>query len=124
MACIRFPADLAWSRKVLITRLGQPVWISGEVWPGQEEGLVVLALTPLEGSIHLVTNPEACISEHGPYHVSICQKSLYWFRLPYVHPSEPERPLCCFEYLCVHLSEVTELVITSMCPSVRGHCVG
>ena len=76
MACTRFPAELAWSRKVLIRFLGQPVRISVEVWPGQDDGLVVLVLTPLEGFIHLVTNSEACIDEYGPYHVSICQKTL------------------------------------------------
>ena len=72
----RFPDDQAWERKCAICEHGQPVQISAEVWPGEEGGLVVLSLTPLEGFIHLVTDPEACIREYGPYRVSICQKAL------------------------------------------------
>ena len=76
MACVRFTEDIASRRKDLICWLGQPVRVSVEVWPGAEGGLVVLSLTPLEGFIHLVADPEACIREYGPYHISICQRAL------------------------------------------------
>jgi hypothetical protein len=73
MACIRFSEESARRRKDLICWLGQPVRIDVETWPG---GLVVLTLTPLEGFIHLVADPAACIREYGSYHVSICQREL------------------------------------------------
>ena len=76
MACVRFDEDIASHRKDLICFLGQPVRVSVEVWPGTEGGLVVLSLTPLEGFIHLVADPDDCIREFGPYHVSICQREL------------------------------------------------
>ena len=76
MACIRFTEDIARQRKDLIRFLGQPVSVKVEVWPGEEGGLLVLALTPLEGFIHLVADPDDCISEFGPYHISICQRAL------------------------------------------------
>ena len=59
MACIRFSEESARRRKDLICWLGQPVRIDVETWGG----LVVLTLTPLEGFIHLVADPEACIKE-------------------------------------------------------------
>jgi len=76
MACIRFSEESARRRKDLICWLGQPVRIDVETWPGQEGGLVVLTLTPLEGFIHLVADPAACIREYGSYHVSTCQREL------------------------------------------------
>ncbi len=76
MACIRFSEESARRRKELICWLGQPVRIDVGTWPGQEGGLVVLTLTPLEGFIHLVADPAACIREYGSYHVSICQRKL------------------------------------------------
>ena len=76
MACIRFSRESAQHRKDLICWLGQPVRITVETLPGQDGGLVVLALTPLEGFIHLVADPADCIKQYGPYHVSLCQKAL------------------------------------------------
>ena len=76
MTCIRLPADIASHRKDLICWIGQPVRVKVETWPGEEGGLVVLALTPLHGFVHLVTDPEACVREYGPYHISICQRAL------------------------------------------------
>ena len=76
MTGIRFSEERAWRRKDLICWLGQPVRVDVETWPGQEGGLVVLTLTPLEGFIHLVADPEACIREFGAYHISICQREL------------------------------------------------
>ena len=76
MACVRFTEDIASHRKDLICLLGQPVRVKVEVWPAAEGGLVVLSLTPLEGFIHLVADPDDCIREFGPYHVSICQREL------------------------------------------------
>ena len=72
MACIRFSEESARRRKDMICWLGQPVRIDVEAWGD----LVVLALTPLEGFIHLVADPEACIREFGAYHISICQREL------------------------------------------------
>jgi hypothetical protein len=72
MAGVRFSEERAWRRKDLICWLGQPVHVNVETWGD----LVVLALTPLEGFIHLVADPEACIREFGAYHISICQKEL------------------------------------------------
>ena len=67
MTGIRFSEERAWRRKDLICWLGQPVRIDVET----RGGLVVLTLTPLEGFIHLVADPAACIREYGSYHVSI-----------------------------------------------------
>ena len=36
----------------------------------------MLSLTPLEGFIHLVADPDDCIREYGPYHISLCQREL------------------------------------------------
>ena len=72
MAGIRFSEERARRRKDLICWLGQPVRVDVETWGD----LVVLALTPLEGFIHLVADPEACIREFGAYHISICQREL------------------------------------------------
>ena len=72
MTGIRFSEERAWRRKDLICWLGQPVRIDVET----RGGLVVLTLTPLEGFIHLVVDPAACIREYGSYHVSICQREL------------------------------------------------
>ena len=47
-------------------------WKAGR--PGEE--ILVLALTPLEGWIHLVQDPAECVAAFGPYHVSVCQASL------------------------------------------------
>ena len=77
MAGIRFAEDIARQRKDTICRLGQPVRISVDVWPSEEEGgLIVLSLTPLANFLHLVADPDACIREYGPYHVSLCQRAL------------------------------------------------
>ena len=76
MACVRLPQDIARHRKDLICWLGQPVRVNVEVWPAAEGGLLVLALTPLHGFVHLVTDPEACVREYGPYHICICQRAL------------------------------------------------
>ena len=77
MAGIRFADDIARQRKDTICRLGQPVRISVDVWPSEEEGgLIVLSLTPLANFLHLVADPDACIREYGPYHVSLCQRAL------------------------------------------------
>jgi len=59
MAGVRCSEERARRRKDLICWLGQPVRIDVETWGD----LVVLALTPLEGFIHLVADPEACIKE-------------------------------------------------------------
>ena len=75
MVCVRFPDATAAHCKKLICWLGQPVRIRVEVLGGWD-GLVALTLTPLEGFIHLVADPEDCIREYGPYHVSICQRAL------------------------------------------------
>ena len=72
MACIRFSEESARRRKDMICWPGQPVRIDVETWGD----LVVLALTPLEGFIHLVADPEACIREYGSYHISLCQREL------------------------------------------------
>ena len=75
MVGVRFPDATAAHRKALICWLGQPVRIRVEVLPGWD-GLVAHTLRPLEGFIHLVADPEACVREYGPYHLSICQRAL------------------------------------------------
>ena len=77
----RFEPDEAWERKCAIRERGQPVRVTVEVWAEDEGGLLVFSLAPLEGFVHLVVDPDACIKEFGAYHVSICQMAL-------VSPSE------------------------------------
>ena len=76
MAGIRFAEDIARQRKDAICRTGQPVRISVDVWGQDEGGLIVLSLTPLNDFIHLVADPDDCIREYGPYHVSLCQRAV------------------------------------------------
>jgi hypothetical protein len=67
---------MARAKKDAICRLGQPVRIRVDVWGEDECGIIVLILTPLDNFVHLVADVDACIREHGPYHVSLCQRAL------------------------------------------------
>lgn len=75
LPCVRFADEEAHRRKWQIRSHGQPVRLSVETMSG-DDGLVAITLTPLEGFVHLVQDPERCIREYGPYHVSVCQRSL------------------------------------------------
>ena len=73
MPCDRFPDAEAEARKAMIETNGQPVCITVEIW---DERLLVLALAPLDGFVHLVANVDECIAEVGKYHISVCQQEL------------------------------------------------
>ena len=63
----RFSWNTAWWLQREIEEKGQPVTLSVQ-WLGK---LLVVACEPDSGFIHLVQNPEECIAEYGPYHVSV-----------------------------------------------------
>ena len=73
MPCIRYEEDEAERRKRAIETNGQPVRTSIAVL---NDRLLVIKLEALEGFVHLVQDPEACIEAFGQYHISVCQLDL------------------------------------------------
>jgi hypothetical protein len=68
----RFDEDEAALRKTSIIRDGQPARLS-VAWL---DDLLILAIEPRAGFIHLVRNVQECLREYGPYHISICQRDV------------------------------------------------
>ena len=71
-AGLRFSWDEHARRATLILAHGQPCILALE-WLGD---LLALTIHPSPGWVHLVLDPDECVKEYGPYHISIAQRAL------------------------------------------------
>ena len=68
---VRYPDDEDWDRCARLVKEGQPVKLWVELL---NNWLLALTVEYNEKFVHLCTNPEECIHEWGPYHVTIAGK--------------------------------------------------